>query len=306
MLEVVSLFNIFAVSNSINMINKIGIIGGTGKMGSSFQKAFEKLSIKVLVSDIKTKDKESIILESCDWIILSVPIDQTLSVFKSIKYKIKPTQLFSDFTSVKSILLNETKDCNFEFISCHPLFGPLNNFNGQNIITIPISTGNEYSSIKIIFNKMGLKITEMESFEEHDKYMSLIQGMTHFSHVCFTTAMKKLDLDIDKVMDICSPIYQSNISFSSRITGGDENLYTNIIMDNHLNKEVIDMYLKTSNEIFDLIKNNSYNEFKKNFVDNRKYLKNHISKMIDQSDFLVDKMAEFKSSQAPRKRTSGE
>ena len=288
------------------MINKVGIIGGTGKMGSSFQKAFEKLSIKVLVSDIKTKDKESIILESCDWIILSVPIDQTLSVFKSIKYKIKPTQIFSDFTSVKSILLNETKDCNFEFISCHPLFGPLNNFNGQNIITIPISTGNEYSSIKIIFNKMGLKITEMQSFEEHDKYMSLIQGMTHFSHVCFTTAMKKLDLDIDKVMDICSPIYQSNISFSSRITGGDENLYTNIIMDNPLNKKVIDMYLKTSNEIFDLIKNNSYNEFKENFVDNRKYLKNHISKMIDQSDFLVDKMAEFKSSQAPRKRTSGE
>ena len=286
------------------MINKVGIIGGTGKMGSSFQKAFEKLSIKVLVSDIKTKDKESIILESCDWIILSVPIDQTLSVFKSIKYKIKPTQIFSDFTSVKSILSNETEDCNFEFISCHPLFGPLNNFNGQNIITIPISTGNEYSSIKIIFNKMGLKITEMESFEEHDKYMSLIQGMTHFSHVCFTTAMKKLDLDIDKVMDICSPIYQSNISFSSRITGGDENLYTNIIMDNPLNKEVIDMYLKTSNEIFDLIKNNSYNEFKKNFVDNRKYLKNHISKMIDQSDFLVDKMAEFKSSQAPRKRTN--
>ena len=288
------------------MINKIGIIGGTGKMGSSFQKAFEKLSIKVLVSDIKTKDKENIILESCDWIILSVPIDQTLSVFKSIKYKIKPTQVFSDFTSVKSILSNETEDCNFEFISCHPLFGPLNNFNGQNIITIPISNKNKYSSIKIIFNKMGLKITEMENFEEHDKYMSLIQGMTHFSHVCFTTAMKKLDLDIDKVMDICSPIYQSNISFSSRITGGDENLYTNIIMDNPLNKKVIDMYLKTSNEIFDLIKNNSYHEFKENFVDNRKYLKNHISKMIDQSDFLVDKMAEFKSSQAPRKRTKGE
>ena len=141
------------------MINKIGIIGGTGKMGSSFQKAFEKLSIKVLVSDIKTKDKENFILESCDWIILSVPIDQTLSVFKSIKYKIKPTQIFSDFTSVKSILSNETEDCNFEFISCHPLFGPLNNFNGQNIITIPISNKNKYSSIKLIFNKMVLKIT---------------------------------------------------------------------------------------------------------------------------------------------------
>ena len=57
---------------------------------------------------------------------------------------------------------------------------------------------------------MGLKITEMENFEEHDKYMSLIQGMTHFSHVCFTTAMKKLDLDIDKVMEIESDLFSQS------------------------------------------------------------------------------------------------
>ena len=124
--------------------------------------------------------------------------------------------------------------------------------------------------------------------------MSLIQGMTHFSHVCFTTAMKKMDLDLDKIMDICSPIYQSNISFSSRITGGDENLYTNIIMDNPINKEVIDMYLDTSKEISSLIDNKDYERFKKNFIENRKYLKKHMPNMIDQSNFLVDKMAEFK------------
>ena len=125
--------------------------------------------------------------------------------------------------------------------------------------------------------------------------MSLIQGMTHFSHVCFTTAMKKLGLDLDKVMEICSPIYLSNISFSSRITGGDENLYTNIIMDNPINKDVINLYLNTTNELFKMIEEKNYNEFKENFVENRKYLKNHISKMITQSNFLVNKMAEFKS-----------
>ena len=32
--------------------------------------------------------------------------------------------------------------------------------------------------------------------------------------------------------------------------------------------------------------------FKNN--DSREYLKNHISNMIDQSNFLIDKMAEFK------------
>ena len=276
------------------MINNIGIIGGTGKMGTAFKNAFESIGLEVLISDESSPEKEKNILKNCDWIILSVPIDQTVSVFNRIKNNISKDQIFSDFTSVKSILLDHVQECEFEFISCHPLFGPLNNFNGQNIVTIQVNTSEKHIYIDKIFKKLELKVTQLKDFEEHDRYMSLIQGMTHFSHVCFTTAMKKMDLDLDKIMDICSPIYQSNISFSSRITGGDENLYTNIIMDNPINKEVIDMYLNTSKEISSLIDNKDYESFKKNFIENRKYLKKHMPNMIDQSNFLVDKMAEFK------------
>ena len=274
------------------MIKNIGIIGGSGKIGSTFRKSFESVGLKVLVTDDSSKNLEDELIEKSDWVILSVPIDKTLEVFNSIKDKIRKDQVFSDFTSVKSILDNQTYD--FEFVSCHPLFGPLNTIEGQNIVTIPVSEGSLYTSIIDIFSRIGLKITEMKSLREHDKYMSLIQGMTHFSHVCFTTAMKKLDLDFDKVMEICSPIYQSNISFSSRITGGDENLYTNIIMDNPANKEVLQMYLDTSSKLLDMVKNQNYEDFKSNFNDNREYLKNHLSDMIDQSNFLIDKMAEFK------------
>ena len=274
------------------MIKNIGIIGGSGKIGSTFRKSFESVGLKVLVTDDSSKNLEDELIEKSDWVILSVPIDKTLEVFNSIKDKIRKDQVFSDFTSVKSILGNQTYD--FEFVSCHPLFGPLNTIEGQNIVTIPVSEGSLYTSIIDIFSRIGLKITEMKSLREHDKYMSLIQGMTHFSHVCFTTAMKKLDLDFDKVMEICSPIYQSNISFSSRITGGDENLYTNIIMDNPANKEVLQMYLDTSSKLLDMVKNQNYEDFKSNFNDNREYLKNHLSDMIDQSNFLIDKMAEFK------------
>ena len=274
------------------MIKNIGIIGGSGKIGSTFRKAFESVGLKVMSTDDSSKNLEDELIEKSDWIILSVPIDKTLDVFNSVKDKIRKDQVLSDFTSVKSIIGEQTYD--FEFISCHPLFGPLNTIEGQNIITIPVSEGSLYTSIIDIFSRIGLKITEMKSLREHDKYMSLIQGMTHFSHVCFTTAMKKLDLDFDKVMEICSPIYQSNISFSSRITGGDENLYTNIIMDNPANKEVLQMYLDTSSKLLDMVKNQNYEDFKSNFNDNREYLKNHLSDMIDQSNFLIDKMAEFK------------
>jgi len=283
------------------MIEKIGIIGGTGGMGSSFKKKFEKIGHNVFISDETSKDKELEILNTCDWIILTVPIDKTLSVFKSIKNKINKNQVFSDFTSVKSIISSELNNCSFEIVSCHPLFGPLNEFKGQNIITIPINASKKYSQIKDIFKKIHLNVTEIKTLDEHDNYMSLIQGMTHFSHVCFTTAMKKLNLDLDKVMEICSPIYLSNISFSSRITGGDENLYTNIIMDNPKNNEVLKLYLETSNKLYNQVDNKDYSSFKENFIDNRNYLKKHLSKMVKQSDFLVNKMAEFKSSSEGQK-----
>ena len=64
--------------------------------------------------------------------------------------------------------------------------------------------------------------------------------------------------------------------------------------DNPANKEVLELYLETSKNLLEMVKNQNYDEFKSNFNDNREYLKNHISDMIEQSNFLIDKMAEFK------------
>ena len=107
------------------MIKTIGIIGGSGKMGSSFSKNFQKIGIDVIVSDEKSQIKEKELLSKSDWIILCVPIDRTLEAFKKIKNHISKDQVFSDFTSVKSILSEEINDCKFEFISCHPYLARL-------------------------------------------------------------------------------------------------------------------------------------------------------------------------------------
>ncbi len=70
------------------MIKKIGIIGGSGKMGSSFKNAFEKLSLDVIISDKESNKKLRLILDTCDWIILCVPIDKTfICIYNEIKVK---------------------------------------------------------------------------------------------------------------------------------------------------------------------------------------------------------------------------
>ena len=41
------------------MIKNIGIIGGSGKIGTTFKKAFESVGLNVMVTDHKTKDQEN-------------------------------------------------------------------------------------------------------------------------------------------------------------------------------------------------------------------------------------------------------
>ena len=41
------------------VIKNIGIIGGSGKIGSTFRRAFEKLNLSVIVSDESSKDQEN-------------------------------------------------------------------------------------------------------------------------------------------------------------------------------------------------------------------------------------------------------
>lgn len=48
------------------MINNIGIIGGTGKMGTAFKNAFESIGLEVLISDESSPEKEKHILKNCD------------------------------------------------------------------------------------------------------------------------------------------------------------------------------------------------------------------------------------------------
>ena len=63
------------------MIKNIGIIGGSGNIGSTFRKAFESVGLKVMSTDDSSKNLEDELIEKSDWIILSVPIDKTLDLF---------------------------------------------------------------------------------------------------------------------------------------------------------------------------------------------------------------------------------
>ena len=81
---------------------KAGIIGGTGRMGRLFVPVFERAGYDVLVSGRSTDTLGPRTLQSsCDLVIVSVPIRDTVQVIGEIAPVMSKDQLLCDFTSLK-------------------------------------------------------------------------------------------------------------------------------------------------------------------------------------------------------------
>ncbi|MHA1144379.1 MAG: prephenate dehydrogenase/arogenate dehydrogenase family protein [Candidatus Helarchaeota archaeon] len=182
------------------------VVGGTGGMGKLLAKAFldiEDYSIQIISRDIKKAERVAReigtnvsygILNDCknaDIVIVSVPIDHVLRTCQDVVKIMKDGALLMDLSSVKGGLVDKLKvPSHVEYISCHPLFGPLGDIREENIILIPVKGKNWFPKIQALFQKIGSQIS-VTTAEEHDEIMSKIQVMYHFSNLCLITALAK-------------------------------------------------------------------------------------------------------------------
>lgn len=262
-------------------------------MGQMFAHHFEKIGKSVRISDENTQhDEKSLVLNS-ELVIISVPIDLTESVVNRIKPWLKKDHLLSDFTSVKNKAIPAMMDTEASVISCHPVFGGMDDMSGQNIVLLPVTQGKFLSKYKRLYQELDLNVIVMEDWKKHDESMSFIQGLMHFQHIVFTQTLKAKNVDLDTILSMCSPVYQANFAFACRILQRDPHLYTHILMDNPENVQVLSKFVDEANESLKLIKKKDETAFRNNFLSYREYLGKYGEDFSEQSDYLVNKLREY-------------
>ncbi|PCI28268.1 MAG: hypothetical protein COB67_06730, partial [SAR324 cluster bacterium] len=214
------------------MIDRIGIIGGSGQMGRMFEKHFKALGKIVTVSDEASLSQEKKLVIESDLVIISVPLGAAKEVIKRIKPWLRKDQLLSDFTSVKTKVVPAMLETEASVISCHPMFGNMSEIKGQNIVLMPVRPGKFQAKLRRLYEDLGLSVVVMDDWKKHDQSMSFIQGLMHFLHIVFTQTLHSKDVDLKTLLSICSPVYQANFAFACRILQRDPHLYTHILMDN--------------------------------------------------------------------------
>jgi prephenate dehydrogenase len=257
---------------------KVLIIGGTGEMGQWFTRFFKNNSYEVTVwgsggkVEIARKmgvdfapDLDMAISES-DIIIVTVPINITEQVIRETAPKMKSGSLLMDLTSLKVKPTEAMKECapaDVEILGTHPMFGPsIPSLHGQIFILTPIEGRCQkwFPVIRALLEDNGAHI-EVISAQEHDRFVSVVQGLTHFAYITIGTTFNRLDFSVAQSRRFMSPVYDIMVDFVGRILGQNPYLYAFIQMENPEVLKVHEAFMQECKDMSAIVREHDVESF---------------------------------------------
>ena len=157
----------------------------------SLREVAEELNVDYNTDNVKA-------VQNADIVIFCVPIEYMVETIKEVAPHAPKGSLLMDVCSVKTEAaeaLMEYAPENVEILPCHPMFGPrVPSIKRQIIVLTPIE-----NRANTWLDRVKKYLTESEceivitTPQEHDKYMSIVQGLTHFSFITLASTIRKMN-----------------------------------------------------------------------------------------------------------------
>jgi prephenate dehydrogenase len=276
----------------------IGLVGGTGIMGQMFKGLFEASGYRVLISGLETELSNERLVEASDVVIFAVPVRDTVSVIRSLAPLVRPGQLLSDFTSIKQEPVAAMLETDASVIGCHPIFGPLPTPEGQNLAMCPARPGPFLDWYRGFFESHGIRVVSITP-EEHDESMAFIQGLTHFINITFANTLRTRGANLDRLLELCSPVYRVFFAMLSRILSGDPQLYGQIQITNRANIPVVKDFQDNGAALLRLVEREDWEGVYGLIAEAAQNLGDYKLTARAESDFLIEQMRVLLAGTAP-------
>ena len=259
----------------------------TGRDRITGEKVSKKLDVEYSPNNVKTASES-------DVVIVSVPINVTHSVIEEIAPVMKSGSLMVDVTSVKE---GPTKTMQrfvpegVEFLPSHPMFGPrIRTLDGQVVVLTPINKGKWYNKVINFLKNENSKVL-ITTPENHDKMMSVVQGLTHFAYINIASTIESLKFDIKESRKFASPIYSLMVDMIARIVAQNPYLAYSIQTENKYNKNTHAKFLTNLKELKKIIDEEDQEKFVKTMSNAAKHL-DDLEASLGRSDKAISALTE--------------
>jgi prephenate dehydrogenase len=270
---------------------RVGIIGGTGKMGRFFRDVFERAGYTVEVAGRATPLTPRDLAPRCDILVVSVPIRDTVRVIGEVAPLLSEDQVFTDLTSLKSGPVRAMLASKARVVGLHPMFGPsAPGLAGQTIIATPARCDREtLESLLRVFRSQGARIT-ITSPEEHDRIMAVVQGLTHFVTLGVAETMRRLGMDPAGTEAYRSPVYQLEIGLVGRLLSQDPGLYADMLMLNPSVPPVLRACQEAVSTLKDVVEKGEVSAFEELFALNARNCGDYCEAAARETDAIIQGM----------------
>lgn len=269
------------------------IIGGTRGLGRWFAEHLKNdFNIRITSRDENTgkpvaeeigveySNNNIEAIKDADIIVFSVPIEHMVETIREVAPHAPEGSLLMDVTSVKTEpaeALEKYAPENAEILPCHPMFGPrVPTLQRQIIILTPIEnrSPNWLPRVKDYLDKTECEVV-ITTPNEHDKYMSIVQGLTHFSYISLASTIRKLNINVKESRNFSSPVYTIMLDMVSRVVYQNPYLYYSIQKNNLETSNAREALIKESIYLSNLIEEGKEDDFVKSVVESAKHLDGH-------------------------------
>ncbi|QIF93244.1 bifunctional chorismate mutase/prephenate dehydrogenase [Proteus vulgaris] len=271
-------------------LGKIVIVGGNGKMGKLFSRLFTLSGYQVESLEANEwKTKSPAIFDNAGMVIISVPIHLTVEVIEKLPL-LPENCLLVDLASIKKAPLEAMlKAHRGPVLGLHPMFGPDVPSLAKQVVAY--CEGRDRQAFEWLLEQLlvwGAKI-EAITPEGHDKNMSFIQALRHFTTFAYGQHLAKENVDLASLLRLSSPIYRLELAMIGRLFAQDPQLYADIILSSKENIELIRRYHHSLGQAIDLLDINAKNEFIHSFNNVSDWFGDYASQFMKESGVLLQK-----------------
>lgn len=271
-------------------LGKIVIVGGNGKMGRLFSRLFTLSGYQVesLEAD-EWQSKSPVIFADAGMVIISVPIHLTVDVIEQLP-PLPENCLLVDLASIKQAPLEAMlKAHNGPVLGLHPMFGPDVPSLAKQVIAY--CEGRDLSHFEWLLEQLMVWGARVEAItaQEHDKNMSFIQALRHFTTFAYGQHLVKENVDLASLLRLSSPIYRLELAMIGRLFAQDPQLYADIILSSQENINLIRRYHHSLGEAIALLDINTKDEFIRSFNNVSDWFGDYASQFMKESGVLLQK-----------------
>ena len=205
-------------------------------MGQWFSRFFAGQGLEVLIGEPGLTPTCPEVAARADVLVISVPLHLTEAIIAELAPYVRPEALFTDLTSLKQ---GPWRPCWNIFPG--KWWGPTLVRPGRGVSlraehrALPGRGDQWFNWLHDLFIQAGAKV-EVTSPEEHDRLMSLVQGLTHFTLISLGTTFRRLDADINRMETLATPTFRAVYDQVYHLVNQNFPLYANIQLLNQQNR----------------------------------------------------------------------